>query len=120
MRHTGIAADLEEMAELLKILGEPMRLAILAVLQERDLSVTELARLLQASQPNTSQHLRKLRSAGLIRENKRGQFVFYSLNAEDYPDLQIFLSQLPGRGNRLLELARLTNPNAADAPPSAQ
>ncbi|WP_276356169.1 ArsR/SmtB family transcription factor [Cohnella caldifontis] len=108
MVQEGIVAELTEMAELLKILGEPMRLAILALLQERELSVTAITKLLQASQPNTSQHLRKLRSAGLIRETKRGQFVYYSLNLEEYPDLKIFLSQLPGRATRLNELAQLT------------
>jgi len=103
----GIVAELSEMAELLKLLGEPMRLAILALLQERDLSVTELTGLLRASQPNTSQHLRKLKSAGLIRETKRGQWVYYSLNLEEYPDLRVFLSQLPGNAGRMLELSQL-------------
>ena len=106
----GIVAELSEMAELLKLLGEPMRLAILALLQERDLSVSDLTGLLRASQPNTSQHLRKLKSAGLIRETKRGQWVYYSLNLEEYPDLRVFLSQLPGNAGRMLELSRLRQP----------
>lgn len=106
----GIVAELSEMAELLKLLGEPMRLAILALLQERDLSVTDLTGLLRASQPNTSQHLRKLKSAGLIRETKRGQWVYYSLNLEEYPDLRVFLSQLPGNAGRMLELSQLRQP----------
>ncbi|MBW5445601.1 metalloregulator ArsR/SmtB family transcription factor [Cohnella sp. CFH 77786] len=107
MNEEGTVDELREMAELLKLLGEPMRLAILALLQEKVLSVTEITALLRASQPNTSQHLRKLRSAGLIRETKRGQWVYYSLNLEEYPDLRVFLSQLPGREKRRLELSRL-------------
>jgi ArsR family transcriptional regulator, arsenate/arsenite/antimonite-responsive transcriptional repressor len=107
MSEHGTTAELAEMAELLKLLGDPIRLSILALLQEKDLSVTEITRLLGASQPNTSQHLRKLRSAGLIRETKRGQWVYYSLNLQDYPDLRIFLSQLPGRETRRLELSKL-------------
>lgn len=103
-----IVSELTEMAELLKLLGEPMRLAILALLQERNLSVTELTGLLQASQPNTSQHLRKLKAAGLIRERKQGQWVIYSLNLEEYPDLRLFLSQLPGQVNRRNQLSRFT------------
>ena len=105
---TGIVSELAEMAELLKLLGEPTRLAILALLQERDLSVTEITGLLRASQPNTSQHLRKLKSAGLIRETKRGQWVYYSLNLEEYPDLRIFLSQLPGNESRMMKLSQLS------------
>lgn len=107
MHEDGPMAELAEMAELLKLLGDPMRLAILALLQEKDLSVTEITGLLRASQPNTSQHLRKLRSAGLVRETKRGQWVYYSLNLAEYPDLKTFLSQLPGRDKRRLELAQL-------------
>lgn len=108
MKEEGLVAELAEMAELLKMLGEPMRLAILALLQEKDLSVTEITGLLQASQPNTSQHLRKLRSSGLIKETKRGQWVYYSLNLEEYPDIRLFLSQLPGKESRRLKLAQLT------------
>jgi ArsR family transcriptional regulator, arsenate/arsenite/antimonite-responsive transcriptional repressor len=108
MSEHGTIAELAEMAELLKLLGDPIRLSILALLQERELSVTDMTQLLGASQPNTSQHLRKLRSAGLVRETKRGQWVYYSLNLEDYPDLRIFLSQLPGRETRRLELSNLT------------
>lgn len=105
--HIDIVSELSEMAELLKLLGEPMRLAILALLQERDLSVTELTGLLRASQPNTSQHLRKLKAAGLIRERKQGQWVIYSLNLAEYPDLRLFLSQLPGAANRRIQLSRI-------------
>jgi ArsR family transcriptional regulator, arsenate/arsenite/antimonite-responsive transcriptional repressor len=98
---------LADMAELLKLLGDKMRLAILGLLQERDLCVGDIVEVLGTSQPNASQHLRKLKSAGLVRENKRGQWVYYSLNLDDFPDLRIFLSQLPGRKERLISLAEL-------------
>ncbi|WP_246042181.1 ArsR/SmtB family transcription factor [Cohnella pontilimi] len=107
MSEQGTTTELAEMAELLKLLGDPIRLSILALLQEQELSVTDLTRLTGATQPNTSQHLRKLRSAGLIRETKRGQWVYYSLNLQDYPDLRIFLSQLPGRESRREQLSQL-------------
>ncbi|KIL37440.1 ArsR family transcriptional regulator [Cohnella kolymensis] len=98
---------LADMAELLKLLGDRMRLAILGLLQERELCVGDIVELLGTSQPNASQHLRKLKSAGLVREYKRGQWVYYSLNLNDFPDLRIFLSQLPGRKERLISLAEL-------------
>jgi ArsR family transcriptional regulator, arsenate/arsenite/antimonite-responsive transcriptional repressor len=99
---------LGEMAELLKLLGDRTRLAILGLLQETELCVGDLVELLSTSQPNASQHLRKLRSAGLVRENRRGQWVYYSLNLDDFPDLQVFLSQLPGREERLSSLSVLS------------
>lgn len=98
---------LEEMAELLKLLGDKTRLAILGLLQERDLCVGDIVDLLETSQPNASQHLRRLKSAGLVRESKRGQWVYYSLNLDDFPDLRVFLSQLPGRKERLRSLSGL-------------
>ncbi|BBI35793.1 ArsR/SmtB family transcription factor [Cohnella abietis] len=100
---------LAEMAELLKLLGDRTRLAILGLLQERDLCVGDIVELLGTSQPNASQHLRRLKSSGLVRESKRGQWVFYSLNLDDFPDLRIFLSQLPGRKERLRSLSGLVD-----------
>ncbi|MFC5702524.1 ArsR/SmtB family transcription factor [Cohnella faecalis] len=88
---------LAEMAELLKLLGDTSRLAILALLQVRELCVGEMVQMLEISPSNASQHLRKLRTAGLVREDKRGQWVYYSLNLDEFPDLKVFLSQLPGR-----------------------
>jgi Predicted transcriptional regulators len=102
---------LGEMAELLKLLGDRTRLAILGLLQEKELCVTDIVELLGTSQPNASQHLRKLKSAGLIGEEKRGQWVYYSLNLNDFPDLRIFLSQLPGRKERLRSLSSLSERN---------
>ncbi len=99
--------QLAEMAELLKLLGDRTRLAILGLLQERELCVGDIVDLLGTSQPNASQHLRKLKSAGLVQETKRGQWVYYSLNLDDFPDLRVFLSQLPGRRERLKSLAEL-------------
>ncbi|WEK53670.1 MAG: metalloregulator ArsR/SmtB family transcription factor [Candidatus Cohnella colombiensis] len=98
---------LAEMAELLKLLGDRTRLAILGLLQERELCVGDIVDILGTSQPNASQHLRKLKSAGLVNESKRGQWVFYSLNLDEFPDLRIFLSQLPGRKERLQSLSEL-------------
>jgi ArsR family transcriptional regulator len=101
---------LAEMAELLKLLGDKSRLSILGMLQEQEeLSVGEMVSLIGLSQPNASQHLRKLKNAGLVQESKRGQRVIYSLNLSDYPDLRLFLSQLPGRETRRRALARLAS-----------
>jgi ArsR family transcriptional regulator, arsenate/arsenite/antimonite-responsive transcriptional repressor len=99
--------QLAEMAELLKLLGDRTRLAILGLLQEKELCVGDMVELLGTSQPNASQHLRRLKSAGLVQETKRGQWVYYSLNLDEFPDLRVFLSQLPGRKERLLSLSGL-------------
>lgn len=73
---------LEAASELLKTLAAPVRLAILVELEQASRCVHELVETLGASQPLVSQHLRVLRSAGLVRSERRGREVMYSLADE--------------------------------------
>ncbi|MNW68316.1 HTH-type transcriptional repressor AseR [compost metagenome] len=47
------------------------------------------------SQPSVSQHLRKLKAQGLVKETKRAQWVYYSLNIEEDSFIQPVLNALP-------------------------
>ena len=87
---------IEEAANMLKLLGNKTRLTIMAILNEADCCVCELVELLQMSQPAISQHLRKLKDNGLVKETKRAQWVFYSLNKkhEFYPMMQSIFAYL--------------------------
>jgi len=61
--------------ELYRVLGEPVRLRLLALAAAEELAVGELASLLGESQPNISRHLTPLKQAGLVlvrREGTRG------------------------------------------------
>jgi len=60
-----------------KLLGDPVRLALLATLQEGEKTVTDLARAIRRSQPNVSQHLAALARAGLVEARREGNHVFY-------------------------------------------
>jgi ArsR family transcriptional regulator len=82
-------------AELHKALADKTRLHILALLRVRDLCVCELVEALSATQPNVSQHLRRLRSIRLIRERREGQWVFYSMPDEVRREHAHVLSALP-------------------------
>ncbi|KWX06850.1 hypothetical protein TR75_04725 [Hydrogenibacillus schlegelii] len=53
---------------------------MLALLQVRPLCVCELVSLLGISQSAVSQHMRRLREAGLVAGERRGQWVVYRLN----------------------------------------
>ncbi|WNS45050.1 metalloregulator ArsR/SmtB family transcription factor [Paenibacillus sp. MMS20-IR301] len=86
---------LNDLAEDLKLLGDKIRLTILTLLQEREWCVCELVDLFDISQPAVSQHLRKLKSSGLIKEQKKGQWVYYSLNIEDKPHIKAILDFAP-------------------------
>ncbi|WNQ10819.1 metalloregulator ArsR/SmtB family transcription factor [Paenibacillus aurantius] len=86
---------ISEMAGNLKLLGDKTRLTIMALLKERALCVCDVVELLETSQPNVSQHLRKLKAAGLVKETRKGQWIYYSLNVEDKPYLQAIIGYLP-------------------------
>jgi len=61
--------------ELYRVLGEPVRLRLLALGAHEELSVGELSELLEESQSNVSRHLAALRKLGLLRERRQGTRV---------------------------------------------
>lgn len=77
--------DLVSLAHLvtqLRAAGEITRARILALLAHGELSVGELAQVLNQSQPRLSRHLKFLTGAGLIERLPEGAWVFYRLPAE--------------------------------------
>ena len=72
---------LREMTRYFYALKDMMRLRILVALAEKEeMTVSELARALRASQPLVSFHLRPLRTLGLISVRRAGREVFCSLD----------------------------------------
>ncbi len=66
--------------ELYRLLGEPVRLRLLALVAEDELTVGELSELLGESQPNASRHAAQLKQAGLIAMRKQGTRALVSLS----------------------------------------
>jgi DNA-binding transcriptional ArsR family regulator len=60
-------------------LGSTPRRKILSYLSEATLTAGEIAERFEMSKPALSKHLKILENAGLVRGEKRGQFVHYSL-----------------------------------------
>ncbi|MGQ3479875.1 ArsR/SmtB family transcription factor [Paenibacillus sp. TY11] len=87
--------QLAYVAEQLKLLGDKNRLVMLSLLREREWCVCEFVDIFDISQPGISQHLRKLKSQGIVKEERRGQWVYYSLNVDDKPHIQAVLECLP-------------------------
>ncbi|MFY0546239.1 ArsR/SmtB family transcription factor [Brevibacillus sp. H7] len=83
------------LAEIYKLLGDKTRLTIMALLQVRSLCVRDLVDILQASQPSVSQHLAKLKTHGLVKESRKGPWVFYSINTDCSPAVKRILEHLP-------------------------
>jgi DNA-binding transcriptional ArsR family regulator len=79
---TGGAADYEAAGELLRALASPLRIAIVTELGSGQRCVHELVDALGVSQPLVSQHLKVLRAAGVVRGERRGREIGYTLADE--------------------------------------
>ncbi|MEW6254437.1 MAG: metalloregulator ArsR/SmtB family transcription factor [Pseudomonadota bacterium] len=67
-----------DLLEGLKAAGEDTRLRVLALLDEGELTVSELTDILGQSQPRISRHLKLLSEAGLVERRREASWVFYS------------------------------------------
>jgi ArsR family transcriptional regulator len=94
----------EKLADIYKALGDPTRLKIIALLHLRDFCVCELVPIFNISQPAISKHMGRLKTADLVRETRKGQWVFYSLNRETLNKLGDALNNLPDMSEKLKEL----------------
>lgn len=68
-------------AGMMKQLANPKRLLILCQLLSEEKPVGELMEAVGLSQSALSQHLAKMREAGLVESQRRGQMVYYRLNS---------------------------------------
>jgi ArsR family transcriptional regulator len=71
--------DLREKAALLRVLGHPVRLAILAELSAGPKCVTDIQELLEVQQANVSQHLAALRHENIVDYHEDGKLRCYYL-----------------------------------------
>lgn len=104
-------SSVEHMADTLKLLSDKTRLSILALLKEKEMCVCDLVGILETTQPNISQHLRKLKSGGLVQETRRSQWIYYSLQIDDLPYVKAVVDSLPSMTNQLSKL----NPNCCNS-----
>jgi DNA-binding transcriptional ArsR family regulator len=75
-----VNSSVTRIAQALSLAGNEVRLKILFLLnQESKMCPCDLSDILGMTVPAISQHLRKLKDAGLVRTNKVGQTIFYSI-----------------------------------------
>lgn len=100
--------EMENATMILKLLGDKTRLMMMKLIDEQSCCVCEFVEIFQASQPSISQHLRKLRDLGLVSEERKGQWIFYSVNKDNeyYPFIKPILDQLPCQDHLLLNLEK--------------
>lgn len=73
---------MSDLGKIFDALASAPRRQILAYLSEAELSTSDLAERFAMSAPAVSRHLSVLENAGLVMSERRGQFVFYRLNAD--------------------------------------
>lgn len=68
------------MGDAFRALADPTRREILRMLGQQDLTAGEIADRFDMTRPSISHHLNILKSAGLIDDEREGQYIRYSLN----------------------------------------
>lgn len=78
---------LERPLDLFAVLGERLRLRLACCLLAAPggACVCELVDALEVSQPNVSRHLKLMKAAGLVEEERDGRWVYYKLQHADHP-----------------------------------
>ncbi|MDA0637362.1 metalloregulator ArsR/SmtB family transcription factor [Nonomuraea sp. MCN248] len=106
----------EAKAELFRLLGHPVRIRVLELLQERPMPVRDLLAAIEVEPTGLSQHLAVLRRSGMVTAQRDGSTVVYSLAGGDVADLlraarKLLTQMLTGQHELLSELLRAeTNP----------
>ncbi len=84
---------------LFKALHDPTRRKILEMLKNKELSAGEISEYFNISKPSISHHLDLLHRANLVIREKKGQYVFYSLNTSVLEDIMSWLFNLKNKTN---------------------
>jgi DNA-binding transcriptional ArsR family regulator len=108
--------SIEEQAILFGVLSDPTRLKLLRLLSQQQepnaLCVNALAYQLGVTQSAISQHLRLLKSAGLVKGERRGYRIHYFLNEEALIQAQQRISgTLPIRKGEIDKRVRVKQEN---------
>lgn len=86
--------DLAATSALLRLLSDPTRVRLLALLEREELTVAELSSVLRLAQPRVSTHLAKLKEADLVRDRRAGVSAYYRCNTELPPREEALLRAL--------------------------
>jgi ArsR family transcriptional regulator len=97
--------NVEQQAAIFSALADPTRLKLLTLLSKQEgpdaLCVGALTGLLGISQPAVSQHLRILKSAGLVKGQRRGYHIHYSVDLEGFRHCQEVMAEILSSGEQL-------------------
>ncbi|WP_203882066.1 ArsR/SmtB family transcription factor [Planotetraspora kaengkrachanensis] len=99
----------EAKAELFRLLGHPVRIRVLELLQDGPLPVRDLLSAIDVEPTGLSQHLAVLRRSGMVTAHRDGSTVVYALAGGDVADLlraarKLLTQKLSGQSQLLSEL----------------
>lgn len=84
-----------EMAQLMKALAHPARVAIVEYLLSVDACIcNDIVAELPLAQPTVSQHLKELKNAGIIKGEIDGKSICYFINPDTFRKMEHFLAQI--------------------------
>jgi DNA-binding transcriptional ArsR family regulator len=102
----------KESAELFKLLSVDKRIEIIEQLKKGAMSVNAMADALKITQSAVSQHLRVLKAAGLVRDERKGYWVYYSLDREALEECRLRLNRICTcgclEGNKKIERVKVS------------
>lgn len=91
-----VNTSLIELAQILALAGNEVRLKILLLLQaEEKLCVCDLSEVLEMKIPAVSQHLRKMKDARLVYTEREGTVIFYQISETVIPVLSSIFEFIP-------------------------
>ena len=93
---TAVSSDLEESAELLRVLGHAVRLTLLSALIDAERAVSEIEALTGIAQPLLSQQLSVLRKSRLVETRREAKQIFYRINHDRVRDVSALMDRFAG------------------------
>jgi DNA-binding transcriptional ArsR family regulator len=74
----------EKQADIFQIFSNARRILIMWTLENQEMSVGDIAAIIGATLPSTSQHLRLMKDKGVLASRKEGQTIYYSIRADKF------------------------------------
>ncbi len=82
-----------EIIEIFKALSDESRIRIFNILKVKKMCVCDIESVLELPQANVSRHLSRLKSAGLIKSEKKAQWVYFWIN-EEFLEKHTFIKKI--------------------------
>lgn len=80
--------------DLFKALSDPTRRKILKMLRQGDMTAGEISTHFSISKPSLSHHLNVLKQADLVLDERKGQYIYYTLNTSVFQDVLTWFADI--------------------------